>query len=80
MVIHCPKCRWEPRASSRWECSPGCGRVWNTFETSGRCPGCGFVWRETQCLRCLRVSPHHDWYHDLPEVDLDAIVEEPVQR
>jgi hypothetical protein len=33
------------------------------------------VWRETQCHECHAWSPHHDWYHDLPPVDVDAITE-----
>ena len=74
--IHCPKCRWEPRALDRWECS--CGHVWNTFDTFGRCPKCRHVWRETMCLSCVRWSPHADWYHNLPDVDVEALLEEGV--
>ncbi|HEX8247592.1 MAG TPA: hypothetical protein VF599_05365 [Pyrinomonadaceae bacterium] len=70
--IRCPLCRWQPQASSRWCCSDaagyphffynGCGTVWNTFETRGRCPGCGHQWSWTDCLRCWGCSPHEDWY------------------
>ncbi len=34
------------------------------------------MWRETQCQECHAWSPHHDWYHDLPPVDADAIIED----
>jgi hypothetical protein len=71
--IRCPLCRWQPQASSRWYCSDagyphffynGCGTVWNTFETRGRCPGCNHQWAWTDCLRCLGCSPHEAWYED----------------
>ncbi len=68
MKIACPKCQWEPPAGARWTCT--CGQVWNTFDTHGRCPGCSQVWRDTQCLACYRWSKHHDWYRDLPPVEL----------
>ena len=77
MKIRCPKCRWEPDASARWGCS--CGHQWNTFDTNGQCPACGRVWRDTQCLACRRWSKHHDWYEDLPPVDVDAVLE-PAER
>ena len=48
--IACPKCELEPKAVDRWCCSPGCGHVWNTFDTIGRCPQCGKQWKETVCL------------------------------
>jgi hypothetical protein len=60
--IRCPKCGWEPRKDDQWLCEPGCGTVWNTFETSGLCPGCGKQWTDTVCLRCHQWSPHDDWY------------------
>jgi hypothetical protein len=62
--IYCPKCEWHPGPGDRWQCGPGCGMVWNTFETRGRCPRCAKQWTVTQCLVCLAVSPHEDWYHD----------------
>lgn len=64
--IYCPKCGWVPDAGDRWVCTRpiGCGHVWNTFATRGRCPGCGKQWRVTQCLSCKQFSPHEDWYHD----------------
>lgn len=74
MEIYCPKCTWEPRAESRWMCR--CGHAWNTFDTHGRCPACGYVWRDTQCLACHQWSPHADWYHDLPPVDLERLEDE----
>ena len=69
--IRCPRCQWRPTPSSRWSClgggTPeasfeGCGTVWNTFETGGRCPGCDHQWRWTSCLRCGEWSLHDDWY------------------
>jgi len=69
--IRCPLCAWRPAASSRWCCesadSPepffqGCGTVWNTFATRGRCPGCDHQWGWTSCLRCHGWSVHEDWY------------------
>jgi len=73
MEIYCPKCEWEPPSGARWTCE--CGHSWHTFDTQGQCPECGTVWRETQCHECHEWSPHHDWYHDLPPVDVDAITE-----
>jgi len=76
LEIYCPKCEWEPPSHARWACT--CGHAWNTFDTYGRCPECSKVWRETQCLRCSVWSPHHDWYHNLPPVEMEeADVEEP---
>jgi len=69
--IRCPLCGWQPSASCRWSCvrvnTPepffmGCGTVWNTFLTRGRCPGCSHQWRWTSCLRCAGWSLHEDWY------------------
>jgi len=60
--LRCPRCRWRPRRHDRWICHPGCGFVWNTFETRGRCPGCAFQWAVTTCLACHETSPHLDWY------------------
>jgi len=74
MEIYCPKCEWEPPAGAEWTCE--CGHSWHTFDTHGQCPECGKVWRETQCHQCHEWSPHHDWYHDLPPVDVGAITEE----
>lgn len=60
--IRCPMCGWEPSKSDHWSCEPGCGHVWNTFETRGRCPGCDKKWFLTACLRCSQWSPHENWY------------------
>ena len=68
--IRCPRCGWRPLPSSRWCCDgfdtpesfEGCGTVWNTFATGGRCPGCGHRWLWTSCLHCAEWSPHDDWY------------------
>jgi DNA-directed RNA polymerase subunit RPC12/RpoP len=73
--IRCPLCRWQPTPDSSWACrsdgSPepffgGCGTIWNTFATRGRCPGCGHRWRWTSCLRCEQWSLHEDWYEEGP--------------
>ena len=74
--IRCPLCAWRPSPNDRWSCVwtegspeprfPSCGAIWNTFETSGRCPGCLHQWRWTSCLRCAGWSPHDDWYEDAP--------------
>jgi hypothetical protein len=69
--VRCPLCDWRPDASSRWCCHPsetpeppfpGCGTVWNTFATRGRCPGCDHQWRWTSCLSCGGWSLHDEWY------------------
>ncbi len=69
--IRCPKCNWQPRASSRWYCADclepefyleGCGTAWNTFDTRGKCPKCDHIWRWTSCLSCAQWSLHEDWY------------------
>jgi hypothetical protein len=71
--IRCPLCEWQPDKRSRWCCvrtpSPegffgGCGTVWDTFSTRGRCPGCQHQWRWTSCLRCNGWSLHEDWYEE----------------
>ena len=71
--IRCPLCTWQPSPSSRWCCDcvgtpepafEGCGTVWNTFATRGRCPGCHHQWRWTSCLRCEQPSLHVDWYEE----------------
>jgi hypothetical protein len=71
--IRCLLCSWRPSASSRWYCNcvgtpepwfEGCGAVWNTFSTAGRCPGCGHQWQWTSCLRCGGASLHRDWYRE----------------
>lgn len=71
--IRCPRCRWQPAASSTWYCDAtytpepffaGCGTAWNTFVTRGRCPGCDHQWRWTVCHRCEAWSPHEEWYEE----------------
>ena len=73
--IRCPLCEWQPTATSVWACysegTPepffgGCGTVWNTFETKGRCPGCAHQWQWTSCLSCHGWSRHDDWYVEEP--------------
>lgn len=68
--IRCPKCAWEPRPESSWQCR--CGHAWNTFDTYGKCPACGKVWKNTQCLDCFRWSPHADWYTDLSGIVIEV--------
>jgi hypothetical protein len=72
-AIRCPRCGWQPAASSRWSCNAehapepsftGCGTVWNTFDTKGRCPGCQHQWQWTSCLSCGEWSLHLDWYEE----------------
>lgn len=72
--IRCPHCFWQPKASSVWFCSDcdfpeyfykGCGNIWNTFETGGKCSACGYCWRWTSCLSCSRWALHEDWYERL---------------
>ena len=68
--IRCPRCGWRPSPSSRWCCDgadtpesfEGCGVVWDTFATGGRCPGCLHRWLWTSCLQCGEWSLHDDWY------------------
>ena len=71
--IRCPLCKWQPGASSRWFCADadapeffygGCGTMWNTFETRGKCPGCSHQWRWTSCLKCGGWARHDDWYEN----------------
>jgi hypothetical protein len=70
--IRCPLCGWSPSAASLWACEShgtpepffGCGTMWNTFATRGKCPGCAHQWRWTSCLRCHEWSLHDDWYWD----------------
>lgn len=65
LKIWCPGCEWRPQPSSRWWCTPpGCGHVWNTFDTGGVCPQCSKIWQTTQCLSCKKRYPHVEWYHD----------------
>ena len=79
--IRCPLCGWRPSAASRWSCSAigtpepffeGCGTIWNTFSTAGRCPGCSHQWQWTSCLQCEQWSPHADWYEENGGGDSDA--------
>jgi len=70
-AIRCPLCGWRPTSASRWCCDcldtpepffHGCGTVWNTFATRGRCPGCHHQWQWTTCLSCMEPSLHDHWY------------------
>ena len=62
--IRCPACQWQPAPSDTWCCAPGCGHVWNTFETRGLCPGCNQQWTHTACLRCSTWSLHEELYEE----------------
>ena len=75
-AIRFPRCGWHPSASSRWTCNAeqtpepvfhGCGTVWNTFDTRGRCPGCQHHWQWTSCLSCGEWLPHLEWYEQSGE-------------
>ncbi len=69
--VLCPICDWEPDGRPHWECTCGC--VWNTFDTSAKCPKCNKVWEDTQCPGpggpggCGRWSKHIDWYRNLTD-------------
>lgn len=65
--IRCPSCKWRPTREDTWACSPGCGEVWNTFQTHGECPGCQRRWPSTQCTRCGVWSDHDAWYEERPQ-------------
>ena len=65
--IRCPACKWRPTREDTWSCSPGCGEVWNTFQTHGECPGCQRRWPSTQCTRCGVWSDHDAWYEERPQ-------------
>jgi hypothetical protein len=60
--IRCPECGWQPTRRDAWCCDPGCGHVWNTFETHGRCPSCDKHWQYTACHKCEQWSLHEAWY------------------
>jgi hypothetical protein len=69
--VRCPLCGWQPSATSLWACQSlgtpepffgGCGAMWNTFDTRGRCPGCSHQWQWTSCHLCHGWSLHDDWY------------------
>lgn len=69
--ILCPKCDWKPDGGAHWQCD--CSHIWNTFDTTGRCPNCKKIWKETKCPGpgipggCGAWSPHIDWYRNLGE-------------
>ena len=72
VYIYCPKCAYQPQPNDLWRCGPpGCGHVWNTFQTHGQCPNCYKQWRLTQCRGCKEWSPHEDWYHATPPVETE---------
>ena len=73
LKIACPKCDWEPDASSQWMCT--CGHTWNTFDTGGKCPSCGIQWKDTCCLSCHQWSPHLDWYRNLGDWLVEDLAE-----
>ena len=69
--IRCPLCEWQPTPATLWACESygtpepyfgGCGTLWNTFATRGKCPGCAHQWVWTSCPNCHQWSLHDDWY------------------
>ena len=71
--IRCPLCEWTPTAATLWACESygtpepyfgGCGTLWNTFTTHGKCPGCAHQWVWTSCPQCHEWSLHDDWYEE----------------
>ena len=62
--VRCPSCKWRPKRTDTWCCSPGCYEVFNTFQTRGECPGCQRFWSSTQCIKCGVWSDHDAWYED----------------
>jgi hypothetical protein len=68
--VRCPHCAWQPTAGDRWTCAKqgppenylGCGTIWNTFSTRGRCPGCDHQWQWTCCPKCDAWARHDEWY------------------
>jgi hypothetical protein len=85
--ISCPKCNWKPDGNDYWVCE--CGNIWNTFETSGKCPKCQKVWTETQCPQfedaggCGSWSKHLDWYKNLDDIikkELIKTIEETLEK
>jgi len=62
--ILCPKCGWRPSEDSIWCHDPGCGHIWNAFDTGGICPNCGGGGTTTQCPACGACSPHSAWYRE----------------
>lgn len=62
-AIRCPACNAHPVSGAAWFCGPdGCGGVFDTFATRGRCPHCDAQFAWTQCLSCGRVSAHTAYY------------------
>ncbi|AKU93743.1 hypothetical protein AKJ09_00407 [Labilithrix luteola] len=57
--LRCPKCRWEPRKSDRWQCV--CNHHWHALDAHGLCPQCQSQWRHAQCLRCAEWSSIEAW-------------------
>ena len=65
---------WQPPESTLWACQSfgtpepyfgGCGTLWNTFSTGGKCPGCSHQWKWTSCPHCHDWSLHEDWYEEI---------------
>lgn len=76
--IFCPECAYRPHPRDRWSCVPSCGTTWHTFATRGVCPGCNTRWLVTQCPACAEITPHEDWYHYPPDLEVDDRVSETV--
>jgi hypothetical protein len=61
--IACPACGFVPPQGYEWLCGPdGCGGLFDTFATHGRCPHCEAQFAWTQCPSCGRGTAHQAWY------------------
>lgn len=61
--VACPGCGYVPGPFDRWVCAPdGCGSLWDTFTTGGRCPECGAQFAWTVCPACGKTYSHRAWY------------------
>jgi len=61
--IACPACGASPIVGMASICSPdGCGGLFDTFDTHGRCPHCDAQFAWTACPSCQKVSAHRAWY------------------
>jgi len=65
-AIACPACGVSPYVGIAWSCGPdGCGGVFDTFETRGKCPHCAAQFGWTACPACRKVSAHRAWYRSV---------------
>jgi hypothetical protein len=66
IVIRCCLCGWKADGKPRWQCTV-CDTRWDTFSTNAECPTCGKVYEDTACPGCHQMTPHADWYYEVPE-------------